>query len=271
MNAHVPRIDNSPSPLVVSLSLSLSFSLSRSMRGSFTKPSRGGGEAIEWQLRTIVRSETKKRVGKLLPPRPRVETAASRCGEIGEMEDGLLKWSRDQERDRRKSIVIISSIFSFFLAAMMRITLKRLGIILHDETLRIIILNNRGIFIRGYSKFMESREIISRDRDMLHAYCTQLLSIARRNKKNKKDNTMNICAAASYGRVQGYSRTCSNATRPMFLFVINSTSTSTADNDGHDLLRDRWQVGAILNSYVSERAPFFSPSSNIRGSFMLKY
>lgn len=106
---------------------------------------------------------------------------------------------------------------------------------------------------------------------MLHAYCTQLLSIAQRNKKNKKDNTMNICAAASYGRVQGYSRTCSNATRPMFLFVINSTSTSTADNDGHDLLRDRWQVGAILNSYVSERAPFFSPSSNIRGSFMLKY
>lgn len=167
--------------------------------------------------------------------------------------------------------MIISSIFSFFLAAMMRITLKLLGIILHDETLRIIILNNRGIFIRGYSKFMESREIISRDRDMLHAYCTQLLSIARRNKKNKKGNTMNICAAASYGRVQGYSRTCSNATRPMFLFVINSTSTSTADNDGHDLLRDRWQVGAILNSYVSERAPFFSPSSNIRGSFMLKY
>lgn len=53
----------------------------------------------------------------------------------------------DQERDRRKFIVIISSIFSFFLAAMMRITLKLLGIILHDETLRIIILNNRGIFI----------------------------------------------------------------------------------------------------------------------------
>lgn len=65
------------------------------MRGSFTKPSlsRDGGEAIEWQLRTIARSETKERVGKLLPPRPRVETAASRCGEIGEMEDGLLKRS----------------------------------------------------------------------------------------------------------------------------------------------------------------------------------
>lgn len=52
-----------------SLSLSLSFPaepVSFHARGSFTKPSRrgGGGEAIEWQLRTIVRSETEETGGK---------------------------------------------------------------------------------------------------------------------------------------------------------------------------------------------------------------
>lgn len=129
MNAHVRRIDNSPSPLDdVSLFLSSFLSVSfwrahaRLIYEAFSL-SRGGGEAIEWQLRTIARSETKERVGKLLPPRPRVETAASRCGEIGEMEDGLLKrsWgerSWDQEKDRRRVIIrfLHPFFFSFFLA-----------------------------------------------------------------------------------------------------------------------------------------------------------
>lgn len=151
MNAHVPRIDNSPSPLVVSLSLSLSLLQpvsfhARLIYEAFSRRRRGNRVAIT-DDRTKRNEETGGKASSAAPTRGNSREPLWRNRRNGRWLVKVITRPSSQERDRRKFIVIISSIFSFFLAAMMRITLKVLGIILHDETLRIIILNNRGIFI----------------------------------------------------------------------------------------------------------------------------
>lgn len=138
MNAHVRRIDNSRSPLVVSLSLSLfQPSLSRSMRAAHL-PSLLEEEAEERQSSgnygRSYEARPKKRVGKLLPPRPRVETAVWRNRRNGRLlVKAMVRKKMDGGENSDNSFPFSFSFSRLEMRESSRV-LKVLGTILHDET-----------------------------------------------------------------------------------------------------------------------------------------